>query len=311
MVKNLTYLLISSFLIISCDPEPKAVPVTVEGPEYFGVPTYDGGDRWAMTDRTVELGRKLFNDPALSIDSTTSCASCHNKDAYFADPGKTFSTGMNDSLTVRNSPSLINLAWHQSFFREGGVRTLELSSIVPLTHPNEMGRELYPLALALREDPMYAAEFARAFGEPEITDGTLITALAHFMATLTYFNSPYDLYLQGAGGLNSDQLAGLQLFQTHCERCHSGGHLSNFGYEFNGLPTNADYGRTLITTDIADSGYFKVPPLRGVAATAPYMHDGSYETLNEVVEAYNLHHGLNLSTTEQAQLVAFLEALGN
>jgi cytochrome c peroxidase len=257
-----------------------------------------------MTDRTVALGNRLFFDPTLSVDSTVSCSSCHNQTAYFSDPGKALSTGMNDSLTVRNSPSLINLAWHTSFFREGGVRTLELSSIVPITHPNEIGRELTELTTALSKDPTYAEAFEKAFNEKQMSDGQLITALAHYMATLVYADSPYDLYLRGEGTLETDAMAGMALFQEHCSGCHSGGHLSDFSFESNGLPTNSDYGRTLITLNPADSGKFKVPALRGVAATAPYMHDGSYATLDSVVRSYNIWHGLALSEEEIDQLTS-------
>ena len=130
------------------------------------------------------------------------------------------------------------------------------------------------------------------------------------MASLTHFDTEYDRFLQGdSSALSLEQYDGLQLFRRHCTSCHTEPHLSHYGYEQNGLPTNDDYGRTLITTAIADSGKFKVPPLRGVALTPPYMHDGSYTTLEEVVAAYAMHRGLDLSPADQAKLVGFLNAL--
>ena len=302
-----SYLLLP-LLLWQCQTAVKEMPVT--GPADAGPPTYDGGDRFPRNEQTIALGQRLFNDQNLSIDSTISCASCHKADAYFSDPGNALSVGLQGTPTQRNASALVNLAWHPYFFGEGGVRNLELSSFVPINNRHEFGRELHDVVEGLMDDPTYVREFNEAFGSEPITDAQFITALAHYMAGLQHFESPYDLWLGGdSTALNPDARAGLELFETHCSTCHSGPQLSSFAISANGLPTNADYGRMNLTNNAEDSGAFKIPTLRGIALTYPYMHDGSYADLDTVLWTYSEVRALGLTAEELAQLKAFLNTL--
>ncbi|NDD36413.1 MAG: cytochrome-c peroxidase, partial [Flavobacteriia bacterium] len=275
-----------------------------------GEPYYYGGERFPRTEQTMALGQKLFNDPNLSTDSTISCASCHKANAYFSDPGKALSVGLRGTPTQRNASALVNLAWHPYFFAEGGVRNLELSSFVPINNRHEFGRELHDVVEGLMDDPAYVQDFNKAFGSQPITDAQFITALAHYMAGLQHYDSPYDQWLSGdSTALGPDARMGLELFETHCASCHSGPQLSSFAIATNGLPTNADYGRMNLTNNPVDSGAFKIPTLRGIALTYPYMHDGSYADLDTVLRTYNYVRALGLTGEELAQLNAFLNTL--
>lgn len=283
---------------------------SISGPAYAGEPVYTGGERYALTQASIDLGAKLFNDPRLSIDSSISCAGCHKADAYFADPGKAKSAGLDGHPTERNASALNNLAWHPYFFAEGGVRTLELSTFVPINNRHEFGRELHHVVEALQEDPAYRAAFKNAFNQDEITDALFVTAMGHYMASLMNYNSPYDQFLAGdTTALDSYARAGLELFSTHCNACHGGAQLSTFEIATNGLPTDADYGRMKITNNPKDSGAFKIPSLRGIALTHPYMHDGSYDDLDTVLQTYNRVRALGLTPVELDQLKAFLNTL--
>jgi cytochrome c peroxidase len=302
-----SYLLLP-LLLWQCHTATKEIPIS--GPAYAGPPTYTGGDRFARTERTIALGQKLFNDPNLSIDSTISCASCHKANAYFSDPGKTLSVGLDGTPTQRNASALLNLAWHPYFFAEGSVRNLELSSFVPINNRHEFGREFHDVVEGLMDDASYVLEFSEAFGSQPISDAQFITALAHYMAGLQHYDSPYDQWLSGdSTALGPDARMGLELFETHCASCHSGPQLSSFAIATNGLPTNADYGRMNLTNNAEDSGAFKIPTLRGIALTYPYMHDGSYANLDTVLRTYNEVRSLGLTGEELAQLNAFLNTL--
>lgn len=302
-----SYLLLP-LLFWQCHTAVEEIPIS--GPAYAGPPTYTGGDRFPRTEHTIALGLKLFNDPNLSIDSTISCASCHKADAYFSDPGKAFSRGLEGTPTQRNASALVNLAWHPYFFGEGGVRNLELSSFVPINNRHEFGRELHDVVEGLMDNPTYVEEFNEAFSTQPITDAQFITALAHYMAELQHYDSPYDQWLGGDyHALDSEARAGYELFKIHCSTCHSGPQLSSFAITTNGLPTNSDYGRMNITNNLEDSGAFKVPTLRGIALTYPYMHDGSYADLDTVLRTYNNVRALGLTGEELAQLNAFLNTL--
>jgi len=302
-----SYLLLP-LLLWQCHTAVEEIPIS--GPAYAGPPTYTGGDRFARTEHTIALGQKLFNDPNLSIDSTISCASCHKADAYFSDPGKALSVGLEGTHNQRNASALVNLAWHPYFFAEGGVRNLELSSFVPINNRHEFGRELHDVVEGLMDDPSYMLEFSEAFGSQPITDAQFITALAHYMAGLQHYDSPYDQWLSGDYyALDEKSRAGYNLFKTHCSTCHSGPQLSSFAIATNGLPTNADYGRMNLTNNAEDSGAFKIPTLRGIALTYPYMHDGSYADLDTVLRTYNKVRALGLTGEELAQLNAFLNTL--
>jgi cytochrome c peroxidase len=238
----------------------------------------------------VQLGKMLFYDNILSSDNSISCSSCHAPEKSFSD-GRSMSLGVHDSIGERNAMPLVNLAWSNSFFWDGGAKSLELQILKPLTSHSEMNMDLDHTIQRLNKNKIYRKLFMKAYGsKPDAA--TLFKALASFERTLISFNSKYDRRSRNSGsGFESTETRGFYLFvggQTHCTSCHSGILFTNNSFQNNGLSeTYADEGRFKITGNENDKGKFKVPTLRNIAVTAPYMHDGSIKTLEEVVEHYN------------------------
>ena len=232
----------------------------------------------------------LFFDKILSSDKSISCASCHSQQNSFGD-NRTISLGVNDAVGDRNAMPLINLAWSNSFFWDGGVPTLELQVLKPLTDHKEMNMDIEEAVNRLKKSKTYPKLFMKAYGsEPDAS--TLVKAIACFERTLISFDSKYDRWKRSKGsGFDDSEVRGFFLFvggQTHCTSCHSGINFTNNSFQNNGLSVSyADEGRFKITNNQDDIGKFKVPTLRNIALTAPYMHDGSFKTLEEVVEHYN------------------------
>lgn len=277
-----------------------------------------------LTEARVRLGKLLFFDERLSQGQGISCASCHFPDRAFSDT-LPVSVGAGGATGLRNAQPLFNLAWHAGYFRDGGVPSLELQVLAPIHDEREMNSDLIQVAAALRSEEPYAALSARGFGRE--LDGYVITrAIAAYERTLISGWSRYDAALNGdATALDPQERHGLELFMSAdvgCSGCHGGFDLSDHSYRNVGYPSDldADPGRQRITLDPADRGKFKVPSLRNVALTAPYMHDGSLATLEAVVDHFNsggnddpnkdpLMQPLGLSAADQADLVAFLRAL--
>ena len=319
------YLLIL-FLSFSCSQLNDAITETndswtVSLPNYFLeliVPAKN-----PMTSSKVALGAKLFYDPALSADSTISCASCHLPQFAFTDR-MAKSIGVSKNPTVRNSPTLVNLAFHPYFMFDGGIPTLELQAIAPLMHPDEMGFDLFKAAERLNNDQKYAIMSQKVFNEP-LNAQNIAYALAAFQRSLLSYQSPYDAYLQGDKEvLSSEQLRGKELFfsdSLNCTACHSGFNFSDFEFYNIGLyQAYADKGRWRVTEDTKDEGKFKVPTLRNIELTAPYMHDGSVSSLEEVIDfkmsggadhpiKSEIVHSFNLNEFDKAALIEFLYSL--
>lgn len=270
----------------------------------------------------TELGERLFNDPVLSIDSTISCASCHQTDKGLADD-QPVSPGVDGRLGKRNSPTLWNVGYHPYYMREGGVPTLEMQALVPIQEHVEMAFNMVLLADRLNQDSSYKTQFLSAFGD-SATAYTITRALAQYERTLVSDTRPIDAYISGdETALSEDAKKGLQLFfgKANCSECHTGPLFTDFGFYNNGTATSEnDYGRALLTMDSADYYTFKVPTLRHVSETAPYMHDGSIPTLTEVLAQYNaggtgheyqseLIQLLSLTEKEIGQLEEFLKSL--
>lgn len=274
-------------------------------------------DKW-------KLGKKLFFDPILSEDNSVSCASCHEPADAFADT-RAVSLGVQDLEGTRNSPSLANVAYHPYYTREGGVPTLEMQVLVPIQEHNEFGTNIVVLAERLASDAEYVQMSQQAFDRDP--DPYVITrAIATFERTLLSGNSAYDRFAFSGDrqALNIAERRGMSLFfsdRTNCSQCHADFNFTNYALENNGLyESYADPGKFRLTLDSSDLGRFKVASLRNVALTAPYMHDGSMETLTEVVRHYNsggkthpnksaLIKPLQLSDKEVTDLVSFLETL--
>jgi cytochrome c peroxidase len=277
----------------------------------------------ALTRERVELGKQLFFDPGLSRTGDVACASCHEQEHAFADPRRV-SVGVEGRVGTRNAPPLFNLAWNTSFFWDGGAPTLEHQVIGPLVNPLEMDMTMEEVVRRVAADPSYVRQFEAAYDGRPSPEG-ITKAIASFMRTLVSGDSRYDRFEEGdTSALTSAEQRGMELFfseRAECFHCHVGFNLTNNGFHNNGTrPDDPDLGREGITEKALDRGKFKVPSLRNIAVTAPYMHDGSFATLEEVVEHYDRGgeghpntdptlHPLGLTAEEKADLVAFLRAL--
>lgn len=288
-----------------------------------GFPEVDFPDDNEFTWDRWKLGKTLFFDKALSRDNSISCASCHKPNLAFSDDVQT-SDGVEGRPGTRNSPTLCNVAYQPYYTREGGVPTLEMQVLVPIQEHNEFDFNIIKIQEKLQADSLYAELSRNAYGKP--LDYYVITrALANFERSILSGNSRFDKFRNGAeSALNEDQKAGWVLFnsnRTNCSTCHSGFNFTNYAFENNGLHEEyEDSGRMRLTSQESDDALFKVPTLRNIELTAPYMHDGSLETLADVVEHYNsggnghknqseFVRPLNLSEKEKEQLISFLKAL--
>ncbi|MGI4865929.1 MAG: cytochrome-c peroxidase [Janthinobacterium lividum] len=303
-------------------PPATALPPNFPAPVY--APAQQVPDRQAFA-----LGRQLFYDIRLSHDNKVSCASCHQQALAFASAER-LSPGVGGRLGRRNAPALQNLRWKRTFFADGGPKNLETLPLAPLTNPLEMGTTLPAVLAKLNADPAYKRRFAAVYGRRPIDSYQLLRALAQFTAALTSANSRYDKYVrhEAGGTLTTQELRGRALFAAKCSSCHATDLFTDESFRNNGLNARfpQDSGRVAITFLPADRGRFKVPSLRNVALTAPYMHDGRFRTLGQVLAHYD--HGMvnsptldpifrradgqlgvPLTAAEQRALVAFLHTL--
>ncbi len=275
-----------------------------------------------MTEAKVLLGQQLFFDPILSLDSTVSCATCHMPNQFFSD-GKVLSQGIKGRTGTRNTPSLINAAYQKLLFWDGGSITLEHQVFGPLENPTEMGLELSAVLNRLDSTETYREAFHQIFDEPPSLRG-LTQSIAAYQRTLISGGTHFDSYRNGdEQALSLAEQQGLKLFEgkAGCIHCHSGFLLTGLRFENNGISISmGDSGRARITGLPEDYGKFKVPSLRNVSRTAPYMHDGRMSALSEVIEHYNSGgrdvrgqsdwiQPLHLSMSERADLEAFLLSL--
>lgn len=277
-----------------------------------------------LTEASVKLGKALFFDTRLSLDGTVSCGSCHFPERAFSDT-VALSTGIGGGAGFRNAPSLANVAYHPAYFRDGGVPTLEQQVIAPVQDPVEMGHQIQQAAAALHEAGDYERLSMAAYGRP--FDAWVMTrALANYERTLISGWSRFDRFLYGGDtdALTPAERHGWELFNSaelNCAACHNGFDLSDHSYQNIGqYLTYADPGRERITLQPSDNGKFKVPTLRNIARTAPYMHDGALPTLDAVIDHFasgGLAHpnksalmpNFVLSTEQREDLIAFLNAL--
>ena len=295
-------------LVAACAPlvdEPTgfpAMPVPADNP---------------LTREKIDLGRALFYDGRLSKTGDVSCASCHVQENAFAEP-RAVSEGVFGRIGPRNAPPLFNLAWNTSFFWDGGADTMEKQVLGPILNPQEMDSKIEDVVQKLAADPTMVASFRRAFGTGPSAEG-ITKAIASFERTIVSADSRFD-----RGELTELEQRGHDLFfseRAECFHCHGGFDFSNHQIMNNGMNTG-DEGRSLVTEDPLDHGKFKVPSLRNVAYTAPYMHDGSLATLADVIDHYRAGgqghpntdptiHALDIDDDEAAALVAFLQALSD
>jgi cytochrome c peroxidase len=280
----------------------------------------------SLTQTKVRLGRKLFFDPILSGDGRIACASCHQPAHGLAGPAR-LAVGIGGRIGKRNVPSLVNRAYGKSFFWDGRAASLEEQALHPIASPLEMGSSVARAVERLRQQAEYPALFRAAFGkEPNGPD--LARALASFERVLLAGNSRVDRFRAGeVQAFDESERHGLWLYESRgrCWRCHSGPNFTDEAFHNTGISWGrepADLGRYEVTHNETDRGRFKTPSLRGLTATAPYMHDGSLATLEEVVQFYNRGGNknphldpsmepLDLSPADIRDLVAFLRALSD
>ncbi|MEL6538532.1 MAG: cytochrome c peroxidase [Bacteroidota bacterium] len=315
-------------ICLSCSTGPKTRPwAWPELPPEVSVPQVP--ERNPMTVEGVALGRKLFFDDGLSQPRGVSCMSCHRPGMAFTDGLPVSQSGVSGKPLLRNSPTLINLAWEQSFFWDGGATNLESQAYGPLQHPDEMNNEdLKKLEAYVQQHPEYPPMFRAAFGaDAKLDNVEVVRALAQYQRTLVSFNTPWDRHQAGEEGALSDlALQGWEVFQQQCQTCHTPPFFTDHSYHNNGLDAEfpADHeqvymGRYRITLDSADLGKFKTPTLRNIARTDPYMHDGRFDSLEEVLDHYTqslqtsstmdpaLGEGIALSEEDREALLAFLK----
>lgn len=314
------------FIFVSCVEPSSEIPLLNNSgviiPNGFDEIFYPEDNEF--TEARWNLGKKLFYDPILSADSSTSCNSCHKQEYAFAD-NKAFSPGVENRPGTRNSPSLANVAYHPYYTREGGVPTLEMQVLVPIQEHNEFDFNIILAEKRLKRLPNYVTLSMEAYNrEPDYF--VITRALATFERSLISGNSRFDRYEyhNEKSALTKKEKAGYALFKSekaNCIACHSGFDFTNYAFENNGLDTDyKDIGRMRLTGEENDKGLFKVPSLRNASLTAPYMHNGSITTLEEVIEHYNkgghnyfnkskLVKPLGLNEKEKEQLLAFLKSL--
>jgi cytochrome c peroxidase len=309
--------------------------------EYGSLPTPDLPQDNPLTVQGVELGRMLFYETMLSKDNSQSCASCHRQADAFTDTMK-FSIGVEKLPGKRQAMPVFNMAWHYNdFFWDGRADLLRDQSLKPIQDPLEMNETLENVIAKLENSSMYRDQFTRAFGSDEITAEKMSLAMEQFMLSIVSYNSKYDQYLAGQTELTESELRGKELFETEfnpffpefsgadCAHCHGGSNFDNNQYMNNGLDSDdeiTDIGREMVTMIPQDKAKFKVPSLRNVAITPPYMHDGRFATLEEVVDHYNEHlkrsstldpallqvidnGGLGLTEQNKVDLINFMKTL--
>jgi cytochrome c peroxidase len=335
--------LAASIFVVSCkddDNEPQGIvqDTTPYEMSIGGFPIPNIASDNELTVQGVKLGRMLFYEKMLSADGTQACASCHLQEFAFTDSAQ-FSIGVRGEKGGRHAMSVFNMAWNDNeFFWDGRAHLLRDQALLPIQDELEMDETLENVVAKLSASQMYKDQFIRVFGTDEVTSEKVSLALEQFMNSITSTNSKYDDFLSDSTVFSESEKRGFKLFNTEynqffpeqsgadCQHCHSGLNFENDQYMNNGLDaTFADDGRGKATEDPADNGKFKVTSLRNIALTAPYMHDGRFSTLEEVVEHYNSQlqasstldpaleqtreTGLFLTEQDKKDLVAFLKTL--
>ncbi len=298
-------------ILMGCLDSVENKKLTYEQPQDFPE-TYYPFERNPLDPQKVALGKKLFFDAQLSRDGSISCSTCHQQARAFSDaPQHILSIGVDDRRGKRNTPTLQNLAYIPEFAWDGGISHLDFTIANAVTATIEMDQSMADVVTRLAKDSSYIELFNDAW-QGEISGVHIQLSIAQFLLTLVSHHSKYDKSLAGAVTLSADELAGKQLYEEHCSRCHKGMLFSSSDfYKFHdqGMKvTSADSGRGRITNDPKDFGAFRVHTLRNIEVSAPYMHDGRFETLEEVIT----HFSENESALDQKsiqQLVVFLKTL--
>lgn len=327
--KYILLLILPLFWSCSDDDEYQNIPLVFEIPSNFPPLAYDVANN-PPTEKGFELGKKLFYDGRLASDGIVSCGFCHIQADAFTHHGHTFSHGVDDAIGTRNTPSIQNLAYQTTFMYDGAASHLDLQPIIPFTSPVEMNGNFSDAIIMMKADATYQKLFKIAFTDGQINAENILKALGQFMVMVTSSNSRFDKFRRNETGgiLSQQEQAGYILFNQKCASCHATDLFTDNSFRNNGLQVNPainDIGRYRVTELDQDLHKFKVPSLRNIEKTAPYMHDGRLFTLEAVMEHYNsgvvnsntldpllkTNGKLGIPTTEveKTQIIAFLKTL--
>lgn len=287
-------------------------------------------DKNPVTVNGVALGKKLFYEGRLSRNNSISCGFCHIQENAFTHHGHPVSHGIDNRLGIRNAPPIQNMAFLSNYTWDGVSHDLDERSLVPITTDFEMDSSMPEVVGKLNADANYKKLFKAAFGDENITGERVLKAISQFMATMVSADSKYDRVLKGKTAFTAEENEGYQLFRNNCASCHSGALFTDESFRNTGMYYNAQYndrGRYRVTLDWNDNMNFRVPSLRNVEYTAPYMHDGRFTTLEAVLNFYsdlvenqpNLdpllkkdgHVGISMNATEKQYIIAFLNTLSD
>ncbi|REJ81729.1 MAG: cytochrome-c peroxidase [Bacteroidetes bacterium] len=337
MRKLLLTALLAGFVIIACKKKEDDVIDPGDGHNHShyildippGLPAMPIPANNPMTEEGIALGRKLFYDPILSGDNTMACADCHKQHFGFSDSTIQFSIGIDRIPGDRNAMPLFNLGYASNFFWDGGAADLESQVIGPIQNPVEMHEDLANVIQELNAHPEYPELFRKAFGSSTVTTPMIMKAIAQFERTMVSGDSKFDRVRRGLDSFTAQEQRGMDLyadpFKGDCVHCHTmGSTFTDFEFRNTGLDSiAADSGRARITLLASDIGKFKTPSLRNIEVTAPYMHDGRFFTLQEVMDHYNtgFHYPQNLDANlrtsvkgrmtqqDMDDIIAFLKTL--
>lgn len=319
-MNKITFIVLSAFLTSAFMLGDQII---FKAPKNWPKPKYDFSKN-PLTREKIELGRALFHDPVLSQNNMISCASCHSQYNAFAHADHALSHGIEDRIGTRNAPALINLAWHTAFMWDGAINHLDMQSLFPITHPDEMNESLEHVVYKLQHSTIYPHLFYKAFRDSIITGEHTLKAISQFMLTLVSANSKYDRVMLNKEVFNLQELKGYELFKLHCASCHTEPLFTNGQFENNGLSIDTtlnDYGRVKVTHVASDSSKFKVPTLRNIEFSYPYMHDGRFKRLSDVLNHYTngihqsstlsskLQNPIHLNSNDKVDLISFLLTL--
>jgi len=290
---------------------------TLNYPKYFPNVEYDLSKNPIDEDK-IELGKILFYDPILSKNNQVSCASCHSSYNAFAHTDHKLSHGLNDKIGNRNAPGLFNLLWQKEFMWDGAVNHLDMQALAPINSPIEMGESTRNLISKLQKTNYYPELFYSAFGDSIITTEHLLKSLSQFQLTLISSNSKYDSVIKREAKFSDKEKRGYELFKNNCNSCHTEPMFTNYEYKKNGIKEDStlkDFGRYNITGNVNDKYLFKVPSLRNLKYSYPYMHDGRFEKLQFVINHYSEididNNLIHLNNKEKVDLTAFLLTLND
>lgn len=296
-------------------------------PTHFPKPFYQFEGN-PLSNDGFELGKKLFYDARLSADGSVSCGSCHQQFAAFANLDHQLSHGVHNCLGKRNAPTLVNLAWQTNFFWDGGAKNLEIVPLNAITDACEMGSNLTQTLDFLNRTAPYPQLFKTTFGSQTVNSQLFLRALTQFMATMVSANSKYDQVMKSPkeNSFTESEKLGYEIFKEKCESCHTEPLFTNNEFANNGLtPNQGELGRKTITGLEIDLRKFRIPTLRNIELSAPYMHDGRFNTLEKVLNHYesgiisypnlspllltNGKPGIALTNLQKQQLISFLKTL--